>query len=220
VQRPIAPGLIQGALRGLLAGAFTAAVAAVLAALAFDPVLRPSALLIVLGIPILTTVLGAGDGIEARVGRNLIVRWLAPIVGGALAGMVIASAWERVEGKTPFGLPSYAIAEATFWGAVACAPISAALGIAGMHQPGASIARRYVRALKAAAFLATISFPLADPDLGSLFPRILYWILSLPLVYCTGHVIIRPIGRSIGEWLEPRDEEEPQPAAAPPPPIA
>lgn len=203
MHRPIAPGLIQGALRGLLAGAFTATFAGV-AALLLDPREPELAIGAAVEIPIIATVLGAADGYEARRAPNPFVRLAAAIVGFALAATVVASVNELVFKRALAGEPTAAVAQAALYGALLGIPLGISAAVAGPHERGASAARRFRRALRGAALPALVLAGLIP------FDNDRWWYLlaavsalAIAVIHATGHLIVRPLGRWVGRWLEP-----------------
>lgn len=209
MHRPIAPGLIQGAVRGLLAGAFTATVLA-LVLLALLPDESATKVVLVLAVPIVATVLGAADGLEARIGPRRLVRFAAPVLGGGLAGTVLASADALVMGRTGVGVPTEVVLAAAVAWAGAGVPLGIALMIAGPHERGASVGRRYIRALEGGAIVGSIPLLIGGAELvlrvsseGVALVVAGFGGAALAAVHCTGHLVFRSAGRSVGQWLEP-----------------
>jgi hypothetical protein len=150
-------------------------------------------------LPVVTTALGAGDGIEARIGPDWRVRYFAPVIGCGLATVVIASAQELVAGRRALFLPNSNVALAALQGVFVGLMLGWTHAIAGPHFPTASWWWRYGRALITGACLAWMFAVYAEGKAAVA-------ALLFGPIYVTGHLLGRPLGRQIGEWLEPKDE--------------
>ncbi len=206
MHRPIAPGLIQGAVRGLLAGAFTAAVAPT-PLLVIDGVKLEGYALVAIAMIVCGTVHGATDGLEARIGPRWYVRGLSALIAGSLAGMVVASLNELVF-RGHVGVPTDEVLEGWLKGGASAVLPGIALMIAGPHEKGASMRARYRRAAIAGGLVAAAPALLAVATMNNsgdflVFSAAALIIVGIALLHCLGHHIARGAGRSVGQWLEP-----------------
>jgi hypothetical protein len=202
VPRAVAPGLIQGALRGLIAGVFAAAL--LLAVLAVTArTLPPEVFLGVgIGLPLVAAFMGGADGLESRIPRGgNLVRGLAPVLGGMFAAMIFATLDDLVAGARA-GLPSEKVLEYAGDGALSAIPVGLGMLAAGGHQRGSSLLERVARALRASVFPFLVSLVVAlypDPIAIPLLPLS---VLAVAVLLVLGHTLARPMGRSVGRWLE------------------
>lgn len=200
--RAVAPGLIQGALRGLIAGVFVAA--ALLAVIAVTARDLPPEVCLVIGValPMVATFMGGADGLESRLPHGgKIARGLAPILGGAFAAMVVASLDELVA-REKVGRPSEQVVMLALLGGLWGLPVGLGMLVAGPHARGAALLDRYWRALRASFIpvLVAIVVGLAlSPAAILVLPL---GVVAVALLLVLGHTIARPMGRSVGSWLE------------------
>jgi hypothetical protein len=94
------------------------------------------------------------------------------------------------------------VIEMALLGGASALPLTLGMLLAGKHVPGATIQQRTLRALRSSVLLLLLSAfaGLADGAL-SFFLAILY-VVGTALVFVLGHLIARPMGRSVGRWLE------------------
>ncbi len=202
--RAVAPGLIQGALRGLIAGVFAAAVLLAVVAMTATSWLGNDAwLVIAIGLPIVATFMGGADGLEARLPRGgNWARGLAPIIGGAFAAMIFSTIVDLVARNGRAGLPTAKVFVVAIIGGSLGIPVALGMIVAGKHHRGASFLERAFRALRASVtpFLVAIVAGVAwNTYTIVLFP---IGVVGVALLLVLGHTIARPMGRSVGSWLE------------------
>jgi hypothetical protein len=215
-ERPFAPGLIQGAVRGGVAGVFAAALGLLLLLLVEGKVEGGIVVALGVGIPCGAAVLGAADGIAARLGSGR-ARLLARLVGGMLAPYAGATPVFCLAALTERTTPWAELAATrdfwiAFWGlAILGLAVALALAIPG-GSPRARTGERFFRiALGANLSGALVGLGMVVLSKSGSFAPILFGLAlanAFAIALFLGHLVARPIGRSVGAWLEPHESGE------------